>query len=811
MTTQIDVEVVRKHPHAHCEGCPLYEKGTYVQSTFPVDGVSEGGKRLAFIGEAPGENEIKKGEVFIGLSGKVLDGVLRHYGINRRAALMTNASACHYPKEHFERLPADAIEHCRPRLLWELEQAGVETAVTLGAHAVKSLIKTSEGITLARAGGPRPSTYAPGTLVVPTFHPAFAMRDHTKFQFIVGDMGKVNDSEWDSWVDPEYHVINSVIEANHAIMRLWRTNKQPLVVDTESGADKDEEFGGAIKDVLCTGVWDEALNKAIIFPTEVMDKANRKLMARLFLRNGLKGQNLKYDIARVLNTYLGVDGVVDIPIKGDTMLQSYALRETSGIHSLDYMAREYLGAPKWKHWIDESMEKNRRIKKAEAKARGERVGGLFTGKDYSLVDRDILYKYNAFDVGGTRRLEDYFDPQIDEVDGLREFYDWLIGVVNMLVHVEQNGMEVDLDYNAELEAEYAQLLSEIEFSGPPENFNPRSTPQIHKFLSSIGFTLPDTRADTLKEALARYEVTDERPDIVDFIKTLLQHRGAGKLMSTYVTGLRKVLIDGVAHPDFSLLSTTTRLKARRPNSHNTPKGSKLRKQYRARQGKIYVHADFGQAELRVMAWLARDEMLRKMFMTPGDIFWDMCCAVYPGYEGFDKEKQKKCRQRVKTIAYGTAYGRGANSIAKAEGLPLAEARKAQRSFNAKIPAVLKYQAEIRRKAMACEDLVTVFGGRRRFRLVTDQNKVDVCNEAMAHMPQATSNGICLTAAVELDRAGIPMVNLIHDAIMAEVDVRDAEEVGALMYKTMVATAERITDGYVPFKVDVDTGYTFGDF
>jgi uracil-DNA glycosylase family 4 len=746
------------------------------------------------------------------MSGKVLDGVLTHLGIDRQAALMTNAAACHYPKEIFkDKLPPEAIEHCRPRLLHELNTVGVNTAVTLGAQALKALIDTKSGITISRAGGPRPSSYLPSMLVVPTYHPAYAMRSHQMFPFIVSDIEKVFDGEWrDRWQPVDFKVIRSELEANHKIMWFWKTHHDPLCLDTESGADKDDTFGGSIRDVLCIGIKDTVNNQVVVFPREVLNDNNRKLLGRLCERNGLDGQNLKYDICRVLNVFLGVDRVLDILMLGDRMLESYALCEAPGIHNLDYMSREYLGSDEWKSWIKESMEEGRRKAKAEAKARGEKIGNRFNGLNYALVDPEILYKYNAYDVENTDRLRSHFEPLLNEVEGLPKFYAWLLEVSQMLIHVEQRGIEVDLDYNAELEREYVAKLGAIEFKGTNPEFNPNSTKQIHAFLKMMNLELPDTRKDTIKNMIARYELTGENDAALSFFKTLLEHRGDKKLMSTYVLGLRKTLINGIAHPDFSLLSATTRLRARRPNSQNTPKGSKIRRQYRARPGKIFVHCDFGQIELRVMAWLAKDEVLRQMFMAPGDIFYDMCCMVYPAYATFSQEKREKCRQLIKTIAYGTAYGRKANSVASAFQITHTEATKIQSNFNSKIPGVVKYQADIRYKALHNEDLVTVFGGRRRFRLVVPTNKVDVENEAMAHMPQATANGICLTAAIEVDKQGLPIVNLVHDQIVTEVDESDAEEAGRLLSKIMVTTAETITDGYVPIKAEAGSGYTFGD-
>lgn len=804
--------VLPKHPYANCDGCPLYETGDYVPSTFPSKACSTG-NQLAFIGEAPGENEVKRSKIFIGESGKVLDGTLGLLGIERGQALMTNASACHYPKEQFDKLPKAAVDHCRPRLLHELSEVGVQTAVTLGAHAMRALIDTTEGITIGRAGGPRRSDFIENIVVVPTFHPAFAMRDHTVFPLLLSDIRKVNDGIWDKWEDPRYRVIQTEAAAAHEIVRLWHITTEPIEVDTESGADKDDTFGGAIKDVLCIGLWDESTSEVLVFPREVFNDTNRKLMGKLFMRNGISGQNLKYDIGRVLNVFLGVDGLLDIRIKGDRMLQSYALRSgIRGIHGLDYMGREILGTPRWKHWTKDSMEEGRRQAKAGAKARGERIGKRFEGLNYAFIDREILYKYNAYDVAVTRRLRDHFEPEVAAYDGLPALYDRLLDYSHMLTHVEQRGMLIDEELNTQLERELNEELDGLKFGGMPDEFNPRSVPQVKKFLELTGLQIEDTRARTIKGLVDYYKVTGERPEIVDFCTTLLKSRDLGKQLSTYVVGLRKTLIDWVAHPDYSLMSSTGRLKARAPNSQNCPHGSRLRGQYIARPGKILIQADYKQAELRVMAWLAKDYTLRAMFATPGDLFTDMCRDIYSDYDTKSAVERGILRKLIKTIAYGTAYNRGASAIALEFGVSISRARKIQADFNAKIPEVIKYRDGIMDIAVNCGDLVTVFGRRRQFRLVTDQNWHDVRNEAAAHMPQSTANDICLTSAVELDKMGLPIVNLIHDAIIAEVDIgSDEQEAEHLMRKVMVGTAEEVTEHFVKWEVDIAKARSYGDF
>lgn len=775
----------RKHPLAECESCPLYDRGKYVQTTFP-DGVNNG---MAVVGEAPGRQEVRRKEVFIGVSGQVLNAVLRHHEISRSELVLSNSMACHYPEKDYKNgPPKDAVEACRPRLIGELKDAGVETVITVGAHAAKSLISSKVGITKLRGGGPRKSDYDSDLTVVPTFHPAAALRDQSKFRYIISDIRKV--VEWNKeWKEPKFTVVES--PAQQAMFCLEELieygGNDPLVVDTESGSEKDETFGGGIKEVLCVGIEDEYDDRVLVFPREVMDKPVRDLMAELFVRRGIVAQNGKYDTGRCLNKFLGD---VEIPVVFDTMLASYALDESSGVHDLEYMSREYLGAPDWKTEFRNKLE---------------------TKGDYGSGAADDLYRYNAIDVRNTSLLRDQFVEKLER-KGLTDFNEWLLKVADHLVHVEARGLAVDLDYNSWLEEEYDRLVSSIDF-GDAENVNPNSPKQITEYLDGLHVSTKSTDKGSLNGLIDRYELLG-RDDVVGFCKSLLEHRSVSKMKSTYITGLRKLLVDGVAHPTFLLHGTTTgRLSSRRPNLQNVVRGSKIRRQYvPSKRGRVFVQADYKQSELRCLTYFAKDEFMRDLFNDPSkDVFVDLSQSLHgSAYDEAGSSEKKEMRVLTKTFAYGVSYGREARSVANAFGLSIREARRMMNDFYAMIPDIMEYQKSIKEKVLAKEDLVNMFGRHRRFYLITDMNVKDVMNEAMAYMPQSTSSDICLEAFTKLDDEGFDIRNLVHDSIMAECDEADAARVGARMRRVMIDTAEELTEGYVRFDADVEVGQSWGD-
>jgi DNA polymerase-1 len=172
---------------------------------------------------------------------------------------------------------------------------------------------------------------------------------------------------------------------------------------------------------------------------------------------------------------------------------------------------------------------------------------------------------------------------------------------------------------------------------------------------------------------------------------------------------------------------------------------------------------------------------------------------------------KEQRVRTKAFVHGTNYGREAYSIAQEFDMKQEEAERVQQGWRNKIPNVQKWQERIKYQILHDqEDLTTAFGRRRRFWLVTDDNKKDVVKEALAFVPQSTASDICLSALVELRRSGLDVRLPVHDSIMVECPASAAEDVGAKMKEVMERTArEKYTDK-IPFPVDVQIGKSWGD-
>lgn len=782
----------RKHPLAKCEDCDLFTIGSFVPS------VGRGENGVAVVGEAPGANEARLGIPFSGVSGKLLDRVLAYHHIDRSETFITNACLCRPPSNATP--SARAVVACRPRLLAELDQSKVSCVVAMGNTAAQSILGGKEGITRLRVGPPR---YPEGVAykVVPTFHPAACLRPKgdSYFPSIVNDFLKVGGLT-SVWREPQHVVLDTEREALAGVEELEQRTA-PITVDIESDIDKDVSFDHPSRHtLLCVGVGYER-GKVAVFGESAVRYSSVRARLGQYLREHRRviAQNGKFDLAGLYSKDMR-----DIELWFDTMLASYCLDERAGIHGLKYQAVEKLGTPRY----DDEIKRY-----------------VTAGKGYGSIPRDILYRYNAYDCAATYELFILYNELLDQEPGLRGLHDFLVRGSNELMYVELNGIGFDLKYNDELRQEYKGRLDKFEIemaeiAGVPE-LNPRSPKQLIEALESFGLQVPrkrnqkgEMRPTTDVEALEFLHSRVEG-EAKDFLDILMLHRKDAKSDGTYVRGLRKRVYRGRVFPTFLLHGTTTgRLSCRNPNLQNVTRGEKLRKQFvPVRPDHIFVQADYAQAELRVLAWLAQEPYFRDIFNDPSrDLFNELAPVLYGDVSGLSKAAAKELRIRIKAYVYGLAYGREAKSIADEFSIPVGEAQRGMSAFFSVIPNIVEFREETKRKVMAGEDLITVFNRHRRFWLITNDNVREIMNEALAFLPQSTSSDIGLDAFIHLRPAlkGIGWVrNLVHDSILVECHKDNVNVVKDLLRYHMLESARRVVGDYVKFAVDIETGDNWG--
>jgi DNA polymerase len=165
-----------------CTRCGLCEARTQVVNTH-----GNHKARLMFVGEAPGADEDAQGKPFVGRAGQLLTKIIEAIGLKREDVLIGNVNRCRPPGNRQPTLEEAAI--CRPFLFREIAAVQPEVIVVMGNTALRNLLETREGITRVRG---KFQDFR-GIKVMPTFHPAYLLRDPSKKRETWEDLKKVRD------------------------------------------------------------------------------------------------------------------------------------------------------------------------------------------------------------------------------------------------------------------------------------------------------------------------------------------------------------------------------------------------------------------------------------------------------------------------------------------------------------------------------------------------------------------------------------------------------------------------------------------
>ena len=174
---------IRRDIGSACTRCPLGLQGRHCV----VNSEGHPQARLMFIGEAPGADEDAQGRPFVGRAGQLLDKIIAAIGLRREEVFIGNINRCRPPQNRTPTTDEAAV--CRPFLKREIAVVRPELIVVMGNTAMKNLLNTKEGITRLRG------TFQEyhGVKVMPTFHPAYLLRDPSKKRETWEDMKKVRD------------------------------------------------------------------------------------------------------------------------------------------------------------------------------------------------------------------------------------------------------------------------------------------------------------------------------------------------------------------------------------------------------------------------------------------------------------------------------------------------------------------------------------------------------------------------------------------------------------------------------------------
>ena len=370
-------------------------------------------------------------------------------------------------------------------------------------------------------------------------------------------------------------------------------------------------------------------------------------------------------------------------------------------------------------------------------------------------------------------------------------------LAKVLAFMENTGVEADAqgikEFGDMLAVQIDNLQAEI-YQSVGQEFNINSPKQLGVALfETLG--LP-CKKKTKSGYSTNAEVLEGLYNAHPVVPMVLQYRTLAKLKSTYCDGLLKVIgDDGRIHSNFNQTETRTgRISSTEPNLQNIPVrtdlGREMRKFFKAKDGYVFVDADYSQIELRVLAHISGDKNMIEAFKNNTDIHTVTASQVFN--MPLDMVTPIM-RSRAKAVNFGIVYGIGAYSLAKDIGVTNKEAKQYIDSYLAHYSGVDEYMKNVVEKAKKDGYVETMYGRRRYLpELSTGNHLTRAFGERVArNMPiQGTAADIIKIAMVRVfkrlkeENLDARLILQIHDELIVEAPQDEAMRVAMLLQEEM---------------------------
>ncbi|HLJ03687.1 MAG TPA: DNA polymerase I [Solirubrobacteraceae bacterium] len=430
--------------------------------------------------------------------------------------------------------------------------------------------------------------------------------------------------------------------------------------------------------------------------------------------------------------------------------------------------------------------------------------GLATGVDDETAADAVLAKALA-------------DWQREEIRGrgLTELFQTVeLPLVRVLRDMEKAGLKLDTallhEISEKVKAEADALEREI-FELCGEEFVLGSPKQLEEVLfGKLGLSRKRRgKTGYSTDARVLQAIRDEHP----VIPKIERWRELNQLAKTYLDALPALIAhDGRIHTTFNqTMATTGRLSSNNPNLQNIPIRTELGREIRAcfvaEPGNLLVSADYSQVELRLLAHIAGEDVLKEIFRKGEDVHTATACRVF---SVTPEQIDPGMRSKAKMINYGIVYGLSAWGMADRLDIPQEEADEFIQRYLAGFPAVARFIEETIEQGTEHGYVSTLFGRRRQVPELRAR-RWDLRKQgerfAVNMVIQGTAADIMKVAMVRCDKAlsdsGVRsrMILQIHDELLFEGPAEEAEEVKALAVREMAGAF----DMDPPLAVDAGVG------
>ncbi|MFD9625018.1 DNA polymerase I [Peribacillus muralis] len=470
----------------------------------------------------------------------------------------------------------------------------------------------------------------------------------------------------------------------------------------------------------------------------------------------------------------------------------------------------------------ESVDEVAEITKTQGTIRLE-TDDVFYGKGAKrmIPDEAILSEHIARKSKAILSLKEPMVKRLHEFEQFHLLTDLELPLSIILANMEWQGIKVDIGRLKNMGQELAVRLRTIEariFDLAGEAFNINSPKQLGAILfeklelpvmkkTKTGYS---TSADVLEKLESKHNI----------VKEILLYRQLGKLQSTYIEGLLKVVNDksDKVHTRFNqALTQTGRLSSTDPNLQNIPirleEGRKIRQAFiPSEKDWIIFAADYSQIELRVLAHIANDDGLVEAFQAGMDIHTKTAMDVF---HVPSEEVTSNMRRQAKAVNFGIVYGISDYGLSQSLGITRKEAGEFIEKYLRSFPGVQEYMEESIHEARQKGYSTTLLQRRRYIPEITSRNfniRSFAERTAMNTPIQGSAADIIKLAMINMNKRLIKeglktrMLLQVHDELIFEAPPEELEILKVIVPEEM----ENAIGLNVPLKVDYAFGPTWFD-
>ena len=505
------------------------------------------------------------------------------------------------------------------------------------------------------------------------------------------------------------------------------------------------------------------------------------------------GHHLKYDAHIFENHGIHLQGWYF-----DTMLASYVLNSVATRHGMDDVARVYL---------------------SHLTTTFEQIAGKgVKQKTFNQIELETAAHYAAEDAHVTYRLYEVLDRKLQEIPQLSSIlHNIEMPVASVLTTMEENGIELDLNFLGQLSVDFAETIQNlenqiIEIAG--ETFNVSSPKQVGEVLfEKLGLK------GGKKTATGQYSTSEAVLEKIDHPITdlIIEYRGLTKLRSTYTEALVKQANADThrVHTSYhQALTATGRLSSTDPNLQNIPVreeiGRQIRKAFIAPKGRVLLAADYSQIELRLMAHFCQDDALVHAFNHGQDVHKRTASEVLGvALEDITSDQ----RRQAKAVNFGLLYGMSEFGLIRQLGFTRQESQDYIKQYFHRYPGIYEYMQRTRQVALE-QGFVETITGRRLYTPDIDARNMMVrkgAERAAINAPlQGSAAEIIKMAMIEvakiLPNDQAKLLLQVHDELVFEVDEAIADQLAEKIKDVM----QKVVTLSVPLVVEVGKGHNWDE-